>query len=163
MSYIEENNTFGGWSMNEECFEYIKENLSYGKTILEFGSGFATGELAKHYNMYSVENDDNFLNKYPSTYIHAPIKKYEIPGSSFSGEKYFVPAKGFENERGWYDPDILKDNLPKEYDLILVDGPIGHYGRSGFLLHLEWFKSDVPIIIDDVHREPEKNLLEMIF
>ena len=53
-------------------------------------------------------------------------------------------------------------NLPTDYDLILVDGPNGSKGRAGFLKHLNLFKTNVPIIFDDVYRVPEMMLLEKV-
>ena len=59
----------------------------------------------------------------------------------------------------------------KEYDMILVDGPPGWknsashdktIGRAGFLKHIDLFNTDVPIIIDDINRNPEMILLEKI-
>ena len=63
---------------------------------------------------------------------------------------------------GWYDSDALKKQLPKDYDLILVDGPPGTIGRSGFYKHLDLFRSNVPIIIDDVDRKEELVLLKKL-
>ena len=68
--------SFGGWSINEVCFDYIKDILPDGKIILEFGSGFGTEQLAKHYKMYSIENYKEWIGKYNSTYIYAPISQY---------------------------------------------------------------------------------------
>ena len=46
------------------------------------------------------------------------------------------------------------------YDLILVDGPLGTIGRSGFYRNLALFRPDVPIILDDVDRKDELKLLK---
>ena len=56
----------------------------------------------------------------------------------------------------------MKSQLPKEYDLVLVDGPPGTIGRSGFYTNLDLFRKDVPIILDDVDREDELQLLRLI-
>ncbi len=144
---------FGGWSMEKSCYDYIRQLLSKGKTILEFGSGFVTGELSKYYTMYSVENYEEWVNRYDSTYIYAPIKFYD--------ETFITP--NIPENLGWYNPDIVKENLPKKYDLILVDGPNGErYGRGGFYKYLDLFNTDVPIIFDDVNREPERILMEKV-
>ena len=129
---------FGGWAITKDCFDYIRKILPEGKIILEFGSGWGTGELAKHYKMYSIEHNEGYIGGRDSTYIHAPIKD------------------------GWYDYDIVKNNLPETYDLIFVDGPTGRIGRDGFYKHLDLFDTSVPIIIDDVHRDAEKALIEKV-
>lgn len=119
--------TFGGFSIEKELYDYICAILEEGKTILELGSGFGTGELAKRYKMYSIEQDSRWLGKYKSTYIYAP----------------FI--------NGWYDVNVLMDQLPSEYDLILVDGPYWPEDRFGFAVYFELFRQDVPIIFDDVN------------
>jgi hypothetical protein len=139
---------FGGWSISKLLFDFINELLEPGSRIIEMGSGWGTGELAKSFEMYSIEHDPHFLNIHYSNYINAPIVEYS--------------DDSFPNETGWYDSDILKKELPRDYDLILVDGPLGTIGRSGFYRHLDLFRSDVPIILDDVDREDEFRLLRAI-
>ena len=63
------NNNFGGWSIQEVCFNFIREILPSGKTILELGSGYGTKRLSEHYKMYSIENYSQWVGKYNSTYI----------------------------------------------------------------------------------------------
>ena len=147
----------GGWSIDKTCFDYIRKLLPDGGTILELGSGVGTGFLAKHYNMYSIEHDKDFVNKYKSNYVHAPIVTYD--------KTDFLAPSGIPGQRGWYDPNIVKPFLDKieKYDLILVDGPIGQvHGRGGFYKYLHWFNTDVTIMIDDCNRSEEKILLEKV-
>ena len=130
---------FGGWAISKELFNWIVENLQSGKTILELGSGRGTEELTKHFKVYSIEHDKKWVGRAKeSTYIHAPLVEY-------SGYR-------------WYDVEILKEQLPKEYDLILVDGPPGDIGRVGFLKNIDLFNTDVTIIIDDSNRKEEAQM-----
>lgn len=123
-----EEHFFGGWSISKEMFDYIRETLPENKTILELGSGWASGLLSNHYKVYSIENDPYWINKYNTNYIFAPLKN------------------------GWYDTKILKAFVPLiKYDLLLIDGPIGENARSGFLENLDLFNLKVPIIVDDIH------------
>ena len=145
-------NKFGGWSISEECFDKILEILPKGMTILEFGSGYGSSELSKHYEMYSIEHDEEWLNKYNVNYIYAPLKPIK--------EDLLI---------NWYDIEILERELPKKYDLILIDGPpkktsINGNGRMGFIYNLNLFNlDDCFIVFDDVERESDhKNLLEFI-
>ena len=122
------------WAISNELFQWIKNNLPEGKTILEFGSGTGTIELTKYWKVYSVEQNKQWVGKAPlSNYIHAPLK----------------------NE--WYDEEIVFNNIPKNYDLILIDGPAGSDFRGGIDKHFHKLKSDIPIILDDTHREKDKN------
>lgn len=120
--------TFGGGSIDKELFDFIRQILPDNKTILEFGSGWGSGELSKYYTVFSVEHDKRWLNKYKTHYIYAPIKN------------------------GWYDIEVLKKQLPIDYDLILIDGPPRTIGREGFYKNLALFKTNIPIIFDDIHR-----------
>lgn len=144
----------GGWAIQESCYNFIKQILPEGKIILEFGSGLGTDYLSKHYTMYSIENYQEWIGKYKSTYIYAPIKYYDNVWQSPN-----LPGDDTLTQIGWYDPEIVKNNLPPHYDLILVDGPNGSFGRGGFLKHLEWFNTNVPIIFDDINRESERQLM----
>ena len=139
---------FGGWSISKFLFDFINELLEPGSRIIEMGSGWGTGELAKNFEMYSIEHDPRFLNIHHSNYINAPIVEYS--------------DDSFPNHIGWYNSDVLTKELPKDYDLILVDGPPGMIGRSGFYRHLGLFRQDVPIILDDVNRKDELNLLKKV-
>ena len=125
---------FGGFSIGKQLFNYVRSILPDGKTMLELGSGWASGEFSKHYTVYSIEDNLRWLNKYKTNYIHVPIKS------------------------NWYNADILKNKLPDHYDLILVDGPLGLIGRQGFCTYLHLFKINVPIIFDDTHREEDYKL-----
>jgi hypothetical protein len=132
----------GGSAIAEEVYSVIDGLLSPGETVLELGSGASTGRLCRRYKVYSVEAKMkyiNFLNDGTKnlTMFHAPTLK---------------------EEEGWYDPEVIK-TIHKDYSLILVDGPKGSQPRYGFLVHLALFRSDVPIIIDDVDRGPELDVM----
>ncbi|MHA2066699.1 MAG: hypothetical protein ACXABY_20195, partial [Candidatus Thorarchaeota archaeon] len=64
--------------------------------------------------------------------------------------KWHKPVRGFDHYE-WYDKEAIK-NLPNDYDLLLVDGPPSCHGRSGFIKYWNYFKHDVPILFDDLHR-----------
>lgn len=135
-------NNLNNFAISTEVAEYIFRVLPEGSTILELGSGSGTGELAKYYKIYSIEDSADWLYKYDSTYIYAPIKNY--------------------GNYKWYDADYLKDNLPTEYDMILIDGPPGPVGRFGFYHHFYLFNPNVMIIFDDTHRSEERNLFNHV-
>ncbi len=123
----------------QEVFDFIRSILSEGKVLLELGSGWSSSQFSKYYTVYSVEHNPRWLGKYNINYIYAPIKDK------------------------WYNPNILKEKLPQNYDLILVDGPPGYPGcrtdRYGFYTHLELFKTNLPIVFDDVNRKTEYELM----
>ena len=123
----------------------IHSLLRRGNTILEFGSGYGTVELADDYVIYSVEDNAKWLNLDPRvTYIHAPI----VPTEKTPGHRH----------EQWYDRDSIIAALPKEYDMILVDGPSGIIGRSGLLTIIDSLNPDVPWLIDDTIRTEESEV-----
>ena len=150
------NPTFGGASLNKAAIDWIDGVLDEGDTVIELGSGpGSTIALGQKYNLYSVENQQEWMNRFPyTTYINCRSKPYD--------DEYTKP-KGFEDNISWYHPDDLFPNLPKSYDLILVDGPggIGHgWGRGGFWKHIDKFNMDVHFVFDDVQRE--MNLIKVV-
>jgi hypothetical protein len=126
---------FGRASISKMLFDYIRSIMPERGTLLEMGSGWASGEFSKYYTVFSVEHAEQWLNKYPTNYIYAPIKN------------------------GWYDVKILQASLPQNYNCILIDGPTGKIGRYGFYHNLDLFKKDVPYIFDDVDRTAEYVLM----
>lgn len=131
---------FGGSGIVAEIFSTIRALVPVGGTILELGAGdVSTPALTKFYTVYSVEDNPVYVGKYPSNYILAPLVD------------------------GWYDADILRKKLPSRYDLILLDGPVGHpNARMGFINNIDLFDTKVPIIVDDVWRDTEREIAETL-
>ena len=66
--------TLGGWAITQQCFDWILDTVPSGSKVLEFGSGMGTGELVKHFEMTSIEQDSFWMNGFTgSRYIYAPI------------------------------------------------------------------------------------------
>ncbi len=121
----------------------VEQLIPPKSTILELGSGEGTNLLTNQYNVYSVEDDLEWVGYCEgTTYIHSPLVTKDHNGSTTS----------------WYDVQILAEQLPNDYQLILVDGPSGKNGRIGLLDNLSLFKTDVPIILDDTIRSEEANI-----
>ena len=135
--------------MNYKSFHYyIRENYKKGSTVLELGSGEGTKLLTSKFKVYSVENDPKYIGLTESNYIYTPLKS-------------LLTCKGIEVGK-WYDPIVLKDHLPKEYDVFIVDAPIGSIGRMGLINYVGLFNKNVEWIIDDVNRPTEFKLLEKL-
>ncbi len=131
-------NDFGGSHIDAGLYQWVLDNIKVGSTILELGSGKgSTKNLSSSYQMISIEEDSKYVGLYNSKYIYAPIKK------------------------GWYDVEVLQ-KIDEDYDLIIVDGPVGEGNRWGFLDHLNLFNTNVPIIVDDIHRQAELELLQKL-
>lgn len=125
-----------GWAISLEAFQWIRENIKEGSTILELGSGTGTFELTKLYKVYSVEHLEKWVGLCKDTnYIYSPLVN------------------------GWYNREILKEKLPKKYDLLLVDGPIKQ-DRLNFFKNSDLFNKNIPILFDDTQRENLYQLVE---
>lgn len=124
----------GGWSVSVEMFEWILNNIPLNSTILELGSGTGTIELSKFYNVYTVEHDEEWLNKSDrSHYIFAPLVD------------------------NWYDVEVLKKNLPVKYHLLIIDGPIQEK-RLNIMKNLNLFDFSGLVIVDDTNRENDEKM-----
>ena len=127
-------NTFHDW---------ILQNLPRGSTMLEFGSGPGTTLFVEKFKVYSIEHDIKYMNVEPrSTYIHAPITTNS-------------------NNIRWYDEEVVRNFIKDlNYDLILIDGPLGSIGRGGIKNILDVLKTKtIPVIFDDVNRPEELKLM----
>lgn len=140
------NKNLDGWAIAPEVYNWIRRNIKDGSTILELGSGTGTLELCKHYTVYSIEHDKQWVGKTDSNYIYAPIVHH------------FEDYVNYE----WYDVSVLKEQLPKSYDLLLIDGPPGRIGRIPLLYNLNLFNLKIPIIVDDTHRSDETELFKQL-
>jgi len=131
----------GGWSISPKMINWIFDNLPQDSIILELGSGYATKLLVEKYKVYSIEQDPNWMNKYRgSNYIYSPIKDYE--------------------NYKWYDLSFINE-IDKNYDLLLVDGPTqASGGRYGLLEHIDkFYNSNAIIIFDDVNRKEDLDVM----
>ena len=138
---------FGGWSIDKKLYNYIREILPDGSTILELGSGKVTDVLARHYTMYSVEHDPEWVGKYNSTYLHVPLCEHKA-------------IKNHTHTR-WYSAEILRPQLTGiHYDLLLVDGP--PQTRSGFVKYMSLFDSSAIWIFDDANRGSDHAVLNSV-
>ena len=124
----------GRASIGRNLFDWLMNNLPFGDTILEIGSGYGTRELIKHWKVYSIEDiyDWAFKHACHENYIYAPLVN------------------------DWYDTEILKTDLPNHYDLILIDGPKGKDKRGGFIKNIELFNTNTIIVVDDTQRNVER-------
>jgi len=143
MKYIENINenqdkySFGGWSMSEKMFNWLKENIPTGSTILELGSGYGTIELSKFYNVISIEHDKKWIGLCKkANYIYAPIVN------------------------DWYDINAIKKGLNnKKYDVIIIDGPPEKISnRKNLIQNIDLFDKKTIFLVDDIQRENEMNL-----
>ena len=95
---------------------------------------------------FSIEHDPRWIDyAEKATYIYAPIVSY-----------------GTKKVYKWYDRKIIKAEIPKDYDLLLMDGPNGYIGREGFVRNITLFNMNVPIIIDDTQREKYVKICDFI-
>ncbi len=129
---------YSDWNMNASVLEYFYRSIPKDKKILELGSGAATQVLCHMgFSMTSIEEDERWLNKASSNYIHAPIKN------------------------GWYDVEVLKKEIPNiNYDILIIDGPAGNLEnpakRYGFIENIDLFNlENKMLVVDDIDRKED--------
>ncbi len=136
------------WRFSPGLIRWIKDRIPQGSNILEFGSGEGSIELSEHYNIFCIEHDMEWIKFGQSShvnYIHAPLKEHK-------------QVEGFEHSF-WYDPrPIVKALENIKYGTVIIDGPPGCIGRSGFLKYIDYFDLSGNLLMDDFHREKEAKL-----
>jgi len=133
--------------------DYLIDNYPKDITVLEIGAGhYSTKILSENFQkLYSIESDSKYIGIYNSNYIHVPI----------------------DNKTFWYDFQIFETKIPKDYDLLILDGPLGGfndmYKNSDFLFRLGFcqsyhaIKKNIPIIVDDTKRDwRERQVVEFL-
>lgn len=137
--FVRNNINWGGSGIEKCLYEYVTQRIPKGAKMLELGAGLiSTYVFSEYFDLYTIEQSDNWLNKYPANYIYAPIS----------------------NETNWYSRGFLENTLPKEYELVFVDGPSGGGNRDGILKNLDLFNLNCIWIFHDTHRETERNLAQ---
>ena len=132
------------WMLPRTAFDWIESTIPKGDIVLEFGSGEGSISLAQHYDLISVEHDEDWVGHAKnSTYHFAPICHNSV------SDEY--------GDVGWYEPAFF-DALPSFVSLILVDGPPGRIGRTGMLAHLDRFPAWKYMLVDDTDRTGEADL-----
>lgn len=126
------------WEVRSSVIQWIFDHVPRGRAIVELGSGDGTTKALCHdYELHSVEHNAKWVHRYPTRYIHARLVN------------------------GWYDPKPLKDKLPSEYDLLIIDGPPCN-DRRNIIKFFDLFRQDVPIILDDIERNGEIEILDFL-
>ena len=137
------------WSIGEGILEAVRNLLTKKSNILELGSGIGSKSLAEICSVHSVEHDSRFLNIHDSVnYINSPLVEIK-PFGEFGDTKS-------------YDFNMIDNDLLKNIDMVIVDGPPENYGRSGLLHNLEMFNDNCIWIVDDVLRTKDQKLANYI-
>jgi hypothetical protein len=128
--------------MTQEVYEWLCWNIPAGSAIVELGSGHvSTNYLSRYFYTVSIEHDPAYLNIYPAHYIYAPL------------------------DNGWYSVDRIKDGLEhrrlwqKPCRALIIDGPIGSEARGLMLSRMDLFSFRQPVIIDDINRPFEQQIM----
>lgn len=103
---------------NHDEVDFLRKNLRICDTVLEWGSGGSTLEIAKHCKLlYSIENDVNWFRKVAEL-IPSNVKLYHVPKNS---EEESGHDGTFENYEDYVNTALyeLKDIM---FDVIFIDG-----------------------------------------
>ena len=128
--------------ISENTFEQIISSIVEGSSILYLGNQLSN-RLSEHYRVTEVNHLKNNNSTVISS-IYSPI-------ISNSTSRTF-------NQKGWYDPNIIQEQIESRYDVVIIDGPSSEIGRSGILGHLDLIQSSRVIIVNDVQNSSEHQL-----
>lgn len=153
------------WSLLPEALDLILEAVRAGRrTIVECGSGASTVRIAlalaerEEGHIWSLEHDPHWAANTRAL--------LEAEGVAGRAEVIEAPLRPHGLGPGdWYDRAAL-GRLPRQVDLLLVDGPPGHLAPDGQMRHpaLPLLSSRLAegamVVLDDVDREGERRVLE---
>lgn len=147
-------------SIGEQAVDLIRSVLPQNASILEFGCGVTSKLLLNWYNVYSIEHNIQWLNH--ENAFHVPLKQYNDIDFKAPVDISCLPF--YDKQVAWYDPEILESTLKKipNYDLILIDGPNGNYGRGGFYTYIHLFNTNAHMVFHDLNRQAEMELIKKV-
>lgn len=150
-------NNQGYSAQKEYCMSLIEYAYQTKGDILECGSGISTllvGAIANYQKrkLLSLEHLSTWSAK-----VESEIKKYEL-------QNIKIEVRNLVNygDYDWYDVNNI---LFTEYDICICDGPPGSNkgGRKGFFyLCKEYLTNGAIILVDDLERENEKEMIDEI-
>jgi hypothetical protein len=171
-----------GWGLSKKCFFDIEKLLKNFNepTIIEFGSGVSTIFLTDYLNennkngkIYSFDNEIEFLPKVNDSKLELKVTNL-LSCNDIDFENMFLNRKYSRDVMRYrFDKpnsrqrncfyDLTYEDLPKECDLCIIDGPHGN-GRSIAFLHLiNRLKSGSFVIIDDYTHYDFSEKFKIIF
>ena len=123
--------------------------------VLEIGSGLTTlilGTLVGRRGLpvWTLEHHPEFFRN-----TEATLKRYSLTNVHLT----LAPLRDY-GDFSWYDPPL--DELPRDFSLVIADGPPGDVkgGRFGLLPVLgSHFAKGVVVLLDDAERPQEKDVL----
>lgn len=173
-----------GWGLSIRAFEDLYDIISNHKkdclSILEFGSGISTRflvDIAEHKNLTieSYDNDPKWCFQDADRYSFLNLNMRDLVECSDNefADMFLKKEYNPKNMKVRQDPphtrqkncfyDIREEDLKKEYDVVILDGPNGN-GRSFAFMHLhKVLKPDSYILIDDYQHYPFVKILKHFF
>jgi len=146
------------WRMGENSFSEIIRRLSllHPETIVEFGSGASSIQLArefKHAKIIAIEHDKDFFDE-----ANSLKNKYHVGNL----EIYYCPLQWHIFKLCLYQ-SYSNGYCPQKIDAVIIDGPpyYVHKGRE-YCLHSvnNKLKTGGLIILDDYKRHEEKKCVQ---
>jgi len=146
-----------GWSAQDEYIRTILRSAWKSRgPILECGSGLSTlllGLVAQQTGcfVWSLEHDPFWARK-----VQEALKRHGI-----RSVKVCLAGLQSFGSYSWYA--ISENQLPRDFDLVVCDGPPGDTpgGRYGLLPQMKGrLRAECTILLDDAERAEEKEVLE---
>ncbi|MEM7506408.1 MAG: class I SAM-dependent methyltransferase [Pseudomonadota bacterium] len=154
----------GDWRIGDDLLLLILDEIERAlpEVVVELGSGLSTAVIAQALecqgkgHLWSVEADP--------AYAEETLEQVARLGLSHRVTLIEAALEPYDNRTQWYDRKALGD-LPQRIDLLLIDGPPHHAGKTPrHPAGPELFSSVAPgglIVLDDGRRQKEKKTLRL--
>ena len=146
------------WRIADDLTKYIVQGVTLAsdiKTVVEFGSGHSTVELAK-----ALRHTDGHVTSFEQSaaYAVATINALMEENLSRYADVWLAPI-----ENGWYQEKMVDMHLPESIDLVLIDGPGPCLGRTrapALPKVYDRLTEEALVVLDDGRRKMEQRYVD---
>ena len=152
----------GGWALGADALLWILRRIDADSAaaVVELGPGVSTVILCScrpRIKSVGVEHGDQYVAQLTAEIASHGIKNHELLHAP-------LVTQGYEGTTvEWYDPAVL-ERMPKQIDLLIVDGPPNWDGGQNRSLAWPLLRDRLSpgafVLVDDTQRRAERDMVD---